>query len=80
MFFGHNLGATIAFEVVAPRLPDALSGWLTHLFASAKMTPSTCHPYAVHRRDDAGVVVYLREVGGMGIRGLSLLVTTDVAG
>lgn len=62
VFFGHSLGATIAYEV-ACRLPAGKAPvWL---FVSARAAPAKCRNHSVYRRDDAGVLAYLRGLGGM---------------
>ncbi|MFD7668428.1 thioesterase II family protein [Streptomyces sp. NPDC059788] len=61
-FFGHSMGAMIAFEV-ARRL-EADGGELTHLFASGRRAPSTHREESVHRRDDDGIVAELKLLSG----------------
>ncbi|MFG2140240.1 thioesterase II family protein [Streptomyces sp. NPDC048650] len=61
-FFGHSMGAMVAFEV-ARRL-EADGGELTHLFASARRAPSRYRTESVHRRDDDGIVAELKLLSG----------------
>lgn len=58
-FFGHSLGATLAFEVARTRPP-------THLFASGRRAPSRQRPADeyVHRLDDTGIIAELRRLSG----------------
>jgi surfactin synthase thioesterase subunit len=58
-FFGHSLGATLAFEVARELAP-------THLFASGRRAPSRQRPEEeyVHRLDDAGIIAELRRISG----------------
>ena len=61
-FFGHSMGAIVAFEV-ARRLqgagrPPAL------LIASGRRAPSRYRPGGVHRLDDGAMVAELRQLGG----------------
>lgn len=60
--FGHSLGATLGFEV-ARRLEQ--SGVIpTALFASGRPAPSRSRSEHTHRRDDAGLVAAMKELGG----------------
>ncbi|MFF4606473.1 thioesterase II family protein [Streptomyces sp. NPDC001339] len=61
-FFGHSMGAMVAFEV-ARRL-EADGGELTHLFASGRRAPSRYRAESVHRRDDDGIVAELKLLSG----------------
>ncbi|MFK8844240.1 thioesterase II family protein [Streptomyces sp. Ac-502] len=61
-FFGHSMGAMVAFEV-ARRL-EADGGELTHLFASGRRAPSRYRAESVHRRDDDGIVAELKRLSG----------------
>jgi surfactin synthase thioesterase subunit len=63
-FFGHSMGATVAFEagrLLQPRFPTPL----TRLFASARKAPSDCRPNGL-RLDDAEVKELVRRLGGEG--------------
>lgn len=68
-FFGHSMGAVLAFEV-ARRL-EGDGGAVTRLFASGRRAPSRHRDEDVHRRADAGVVAELRLVGGTDPRVLA---------
>jgi surfactin synthase thioesterase subunit len=68
-FFGHSMGAIVAFEV-AQRLRDrALPGPL-RLFASGRRSPTTPRTETVHLRDDPGLVAELSRLGGSDARTL----------
>ncbi|WP_433655234.1 thioesterase II family protein [Nocardia sp. CA-128927] len=58
-FFGHSLGATLAFEV-ARRMASAPE----ILVASGRRAPSRRREEALHRSTDAEIVAELRSVGG----------------
>ncbi|MFG2830497.1 thioesterase II family protein [Streptomyces sp. NPDC048434] len=62
-FFGHSLGATIAFETV--RRLEASGSEVAHLFASGRRAPSA-HREAggVHLRDDDGILAEVRRLNG----------------
>ncbi|MEU9554319.1 thioesterase II family protein [Streptomyces fumanus] len=62
VFFGHSMGAIVAFEV-ARRLQ---SGGRTPalLFASGRRAPSTRRVENVHQRDDDGLVAELKAMSG----------------
>ncbi|MFC4907623.1 thioesterase II family protein [Actinomadura gamaensis] len=61
-FFGHSMGATIAFET-ARRLEAKGSGPVA-VVASGRRAPSRHRAESVHRRDDAGVIAELRALSG----------------
>ncbi|MFI5758528.1 thioesterase II family protein [Streptomyces sp. NPDC051569] len=61
-FFGHSMGATIAFEVA--RRFEADGGELSHLFASGRRAPSRHRDENVHRRGDDGIVAELKLLSG----------------
>lgn len=68
-FFGHSMGATVAFET-ALRV-QRLSPWtVTRLFASARKAPSAPPPVRWETFDDAEVLVYVQGLGGSGARSL----------
>jgi surfactin synthase thioesterase subunit len=56
-FFGHSMGAVVAFEV-AVRLEPVL------LFASGRRAPSTYRDERVHLRDDDGLLAEVRSLSG----------------
>jgi surfactin synthase thioesterase subunit len=64
-FFGHSLGATIAFEVAIrlhPRFPTPLA----HLFVSARKAPAACTPVGVASLTDEALWDYARSLRGAG--------------
>lgn len=66
-FFGHSLGATVAFEVarrLRPRFPTPV----TRLFVSARKTPADCRPSGRDYRRDEEMRAYMRRVGGLAER------------
>ncbi|MGV9249198.1 thioesterase II family protein [Streptomyces sp. NPDC003710] len=63
VFFGHSLGATLAFEV-ARRLERDHGVVLHALFASARRAPSCPRTETVHRRDDDGLIEEVRLLSG----------------
>lgn len=64
-FFGHSLGATLAFEVIRRLERDRVVAPVV-LFASARRAPSRQRPADeyVHRLDDAGIVAELNRLSG----------------
>lgn len=61
-FFGHSMGATVAFEVA--RRYERDGGELTRLFASGRRAPSRYRDENVHTKDDDGVVEELKKLAG----------------
>ncbi|MFH8337065.1 thioesterase II family protein [Streptomyces sp. AM6-12] len=61
-FFGHSMGAIVAFEV-ARRFERDGEGPV-HLFASGRRAPSASAGENVHRRDDEGLIAELRRLSG----------------
>ncbi|MFE7314456.1 thioesterase II family protein [Streptomyces sp. NPDC057555] len=61
-FFGHSMGATLAFEVA--RRFEADGGELAHLFASGRRAPSRVREETVHQRTDDGIVDELKLLAG----------------
>ncbi|MFF6808264.1 alpha/beta fold hydrolase [Streptomyces sp. NPDC012616] len=61
-FFGHSMGALVAFEV-ARRMERAGAGPV-RLFASGRRAPSRVRNESVHMRDDDGVIAELRALAG----------------
>jgi pyochelin biosynthetic protein PchC len=62
-FFGHSMGAILAFEV-ALRIGQQADLELTHLFASGRRAPSRYRNEQVHLRDDRGIVDEIRSLSG----------------
>jgi surfactin synthase thioesterase subunit len=69
-FFGHSMGAVLAFEV-ARRFQRAASASPAWLFASGSPAPSRLRGGTVHRRDDTGILAELRLLGGTDPRWLA---------
>jgi surfactin synthase thioesterase subunit len=63
VFFGHSMGATLAFET-AWRLERAGVGGVRSVIASGRRAPSAQRRETVHRRDDDGIVAELKRLGG----------------
>lgn len=62
-FFGHSLGAVVAFEV-ARRFEQLTAQGPVRLFVSARRAPSVARDDRVHLRDDAGLLSELTRLGG----------------
>ncbi|WP_309032573.1 thioesterase II family protein, partial [Streptomyces alfalfae] len=62
VFFGHSMGAIIAFEV-ARRLQER-GHTPAMLFASGRRAPSTRREENVHQRDDDGIVAEMKAMSG----------------
>ncbi|QTD96701.1 thioesterase II family protein [Streptomyces cyanogenus] len=62
-FFGHSMGAVLAFEV-ARRLRDRGQAGPVRMFVSGRRAPSRVREGRVHLRDDQGLLEELRAVGG----------------
>ncbi|MFI6698858.1 thioesterase II family protein [Streptomyces sp. NPDC050509] len=61
-FFGHSMGAVLAFEVA--RRFEADGGEISRLFASGRRAPSRHRDEDVHRRSDDGIVAELKSMSG----------------
>ena len=61
-FFGHSMGATLAFEV-ALRLRRHFPTSVTRLFVSARRAPADCHPTGRPFLDDAVLMRVMRRPG-----------------
>ncbi|CAL9405397.1 thioesterase II family protein [Streptomyces sp. enrichment culture] len=62
-FFGHSMGAALAFEVA--RLMEAeLDESPAGLVVSGRRAPSRFREEAVHRQDDAGLIATVAALGG----------------
>jgi pyochelin biosynthesis protein PchC len=66
-FFGHSMGATVAFEV-AVRMKRELAGAPVTLFASGRRAPSRHRVETVHQLDDEGIVTELKKLSGTDAR------------
>jgi surfactin synthase thioesterase subunit len=66
-FFGHSMGAIVAFEV-ARRLESKDGTVLRGLFVSARGAPSRFRPEAVHRGDDESLLAKLAALDGTDAR------------
>lgn len=62
VFFGHSMGAILAFEVTR-RLADR-GHTPAKLFASGRRAPSTRRTENVHQRDDNGIVAEMKAMSG----------------
>ncbi|WBO62914.1 thioesterase II family protein [Streptomyces camelliae] len=62
-FFGHSMGAAVAFETVR-RLEHGPGPRVLRLFASGRRAPSVFRPEFVHRKDDDGLVAELQALSG----------------
>lgn len=63
VFFGHSMGALIAFEV-AHRLEEQAARSPLSVIASGRRAPSTTRPERVHERDDDGIIAELELLNG----------------
>ncbi|MGP9017976.1 thioesterase II family protein [Streptomyces sp. BR1] len=66
-FFGHSMGAALAFEVTR-RLERDHGIQPVRVFASGRRSPSSHRPETVHLRDDDGIVAEMRELSGTDSR------------
>ncbi|GAA4812133.1 thioesterase II family protein [Streptomyces ziwulingensis] len=66
-FFGHSMGASVAFEVAA-RMRRESAGAPVALFVSGRRAPSRHREEAVHLLDDDGLVAELRKLSGTDAR------------
>jgi surfactin synthase thioesterase subunit len=69
-FFGHSMGALVAFEVVQ-RLQAQGAGNIVWFFASGRRAPSVRRFGDVHLRSDSEIALELQKVGGTDTRWLS---------
>ncbi|MDI2128520.1 thioesterase II family protein [Yinghuangia seranimata] len=65
-FFGHSMGAIVAFEVALRLARGTGSPVPSMLFASGRRAPSRHRDETVHLRDDRGVLDELRALSGTG--------------
>ena len=68
-FFGHSMGATLAFEI-AVRMEEAGLPTPLRLFVSARRAPSAHRDERVHLRDDDGMIAEIRALSGTDTRAL----------
>jgi surfactin synthase thioesterase subunit len=61
-FFGHSMGASLAFEVI--RRMEADNHAPVRLFASGRRAPSVFREETVHRLDDNGLLAEIRRLNG----------------
>lgn len=67
-FFGHSMGAVVAYEVALRMRRDGHPG-PTVLFASGRPAPSRQRPSErIHQRDDDGLLDEVRSLGGTDAR------------
>jgi surfactin synthase thioesterase subunit len=66
-FFGHSMGAVVAFEV-ARRMEARGDAGPTRLIVSGRRAPARERHQDVHLRDDAGIVAELRRLAGTDTR------------
>jgi pyochelin biosynthetic protein PchC len=69
-FFGHSMGAVLAFEV-AQRFERHTAQTPVHLFVSGRGAPSRYRGGTVHTRTDKGILDELRRIGGTDERFLA---------
>ncbi len=62
VYFGHSMGASIAFEVA--RVLDGTAAEPRRLVVSGRRAPSTSRTERVHERDDAGVLAEVKRLNG----------------
>ncbi|MFF4697720.1 thioesterase II family protein [Streptomyces chattanoogensis] len=68
-FFGHSMGAVLAFEV-ALRVEQRGGPGPVRVFASGRRAPSRSRPGAVHQQSDAVLIEEMRRLGGTDSRWL----------
>jgi pyochelin biosynthesis protein PchC len=69
-FFGHSMGATLAFEVACRIARDGGAG-PAHLFVSGRRAPSRQRNEELHRASTAALVAEMRALGGTDPRVLA---------
>jgi surfactin synthase thioesterase subunit len=70
-FFGHSMGAIVAFEVARRLEQRGSAGCPVLLFASGRRAPSRHRDESVHRRTDDGVIAEIEQLGGTDARVLA---------
>ncbi len=63
LFFGHSMGATLAFEV-AWRLEERGRNAPLRVIASGRRAPGIVGGEKIHQRDDAGIIAEIRRLNG----------------
>jgi surfactin synthase thioesterase subunit len=63
LFFGHSMGATLAFEV-AWRLEERGHNAPLRVIVSGRSAPGIVRSEKVHQRDDAGILAEIRHLNG----------------
>ncbi|MYV58322.1 alpha/beta fold hydrolase [Streptomyces sp. SID4931] len=63
VFFGHSLGASLAYEVTL-RLQKDYGDRIAGLFVSAREAPHRTTPKTIHLRDDEGLIAEAKRLGG----------------
>ncbi|MFI0939894.1 thioesterase II family protein [Streptomyces sp. NPDC021020] len=69
-FFGHSMGAVLAFETAARIARDGLPGPV-HLFVSGRRAPHRTRHEELHRASTAALVAEMRRLGGTDPRVLA---------
>ncbi|MFE9429328.1 thioesterase II family protein [Kitasatospora sp. NPDC006697] len=64
VFFGHSMGAVVAFEVARRFRQDGEAGVPLALFVSGRRAPSVHREEHVHKRDDQGLIAEIRKLSG----------------
>ncbi|MFI6739541.1 thioesterase II family protein [Nonomuraea sp. NPDC050451] len=65
-FFGHSMGAVVAFEVARRLMGDGVSPQV--LFASGRRAPSSVRVETVHKEGDRALIAEVRRLGGTDTR------------
>ncbi|MER6046939.1 alpha/beta fold hydrolase [Streptomyces sp. NPDC001793] len=65
-FFGHSMGAVLAFETARRLEKEGISP--TMLFLSGRRAPSVFYDETVHQRDDEGLIAELKKLSGTDAR------------
>ncbi len=68
-FFGHSMGAVVAFEVSRRLLTHGISPLV--LFASGRRAPSCTRHETVHKEGDQALLAEVRRLGGTDLRMLN---------
>lgn len=65
VFFGHSMGAVVAYEVARRRQQQGLT--LDHLYVSGRRAPMRLRDTSVHLLDDSGLREEVAALGGPGV-------------